>query len=517
MENGAKPLILIVDDVPKNLQLLGTVLYQQNYEIAMADNGSSALAVLEENRPDLILLDIMMPEMDGFEVCEIIKNKPDCENIPIIFLTAKTDIENIVRGFELGAVDYITKPFNSNELLARVKTHIELKKSREKIIEYARQLEIILKERSEFLGIAAHDMKNPLNSIIGFTNLTIRDISESEFSDISLKNHLLKCMNTVKDTANFMYKTVNELLNTETLESGRLIINKSDCLLGKIINSVIIRNKVSSDAKKIDLYTKIYNEAIIFADEGRIREIADNLISNAIKYSPHGKKIFISLTPIKNYENIQYKFSVKDEGVGLTESDKKYAFERFHKLSAQPTAGESSTGLGLSIVKKLAQLHEAEVGIESEYGEGAEFFVIFPAFNIPSSDSMYEFFSRDYELFKDLSLISSKDNIELQNLMNDPKYFIFDNSRRQKLESVLIRIDNNIASFWDRITKTNIINDIIRFSFEIRELGKKEGIKILEEYGERLNEEARNFDIEQLPMTLGLFPEIVRKLKDCIV
>jgi PleD family two-component response regulator len=141
-----QPLLLVVDDIAKNIQLIGNVLQKENYRVSLANNGRQAIAIATEIRPDLILLDVMMPEMDGFETCRILKSQTETENIPIIFLTAKVDSEDIIKGFELGAVDYITKPFNTHELKARVKTHTELKISKDLLEENALQLS---KERNK--------------------------------------------------------------------------------------------------------------------------------------------------------------------------------------------------------------------------------------------------------------------------------------------------------------------------------------------------------------------------------
>ncbi|MEQ8189134.1 MAG: response regulator, partial [Candidatus Eremiobacterota bacterium] len=156
------PLVLIVDDVPKNIQLLGNILNNEGYDIIIAENGKEALERISDVLPDIILLDIMMPEMDGYETCKILKENDRTRDIPVIFLTAKTEMEDIVKGFNAGSVDYITKPFNSTELMARVKTHITLKKLFDKEKEYVKELKELNKLKNKFLGIAAHDIRSPV-------------------------------------------------------------------------------------------------------------------------------------------------------------------------------------------------------------------------------------------------------------------------------------------------------------------------------------------------------------------
>lgn len=201
-EENTKPLILIVDDVSRNLKLLASILYEKEYEIAMADSGKEALRILEEISPDLILLDIMMPGMDGYEVCGELKKNERTASIPVIFLTAKHENENIIKGFECGAADYVTKPFNSKELLSRVKTHIKLKIKSENLKCLNEDLERIVKERTlelneakerlekldksktYFLSLLAHELNTPINQIHGFTGLLKSALTEKESLEV---------------------------------------------------------------------------------------------------------------------------------------------------------------------------------------------------------------------------------------------------------------------------------------------------------------------------------------------
>src|SRR5262245_19131916 len=164
----AKPRVLVVDDVMQNLQVVGTMLREEGYDVMPAGSGPQALERVRVRVPDLILLDLMMPEMDGLEVCRRLKTDPATQRIPIIFLTASNEMEHLVTGFGAGAVDYVTKPFNGPELLARVKTHLELKLARERL----RQMN---DEKNEFMEIAAHDLRNPLSEISGFAEMIIED------------------------------------------------------------------------------------------------------------------------------------------------------------------------------------------------------------------------------------------------------------------------------------------------------------------------------------------------------
>ena len=162
----AKPLILVVDDIIRNIQVVGTVLCKEGYEVMPAASGAEALKCVHAQLPDLILLDLMMPEMDGLEVCRRLMAEAATSQVPVVFLTASNEMEHLVKGFEMGAVDYVTKPFNPPELLARVRTHLELERQR---------LREMNEEKNEFMGIAAHDLKNPLSAIQGYAEMILED------------------------------------------------------------------------------------------------------------------------------------------------------------------------------------------------------------------------------------------------------------------------------------------------------------------------------------------------------
>jgi len=205
-KNEQQSLILIVDDVPENLQVLGTILETKNYEIALASNGQQALDLIDDIQPDLILLDIMMPELDGFEVCRKLKNSETTKKIPIIFLTAKTDTDDIVKGFELGAADYVTKPFNASELLARVHTYLELKK-----VEHERVQKEKLQGIIEMAGAVCHEMNQALQIISGLSELLVLDISED--------NPLYSNIQKIKGQIARMGETTKKLMNITRYET----------------------------------------------------------------------------------------------------------------------------------------------------------------------------------------------------------------------------------------------------------------------------------------------------------
>jgi signal transduction histidine kinase len=358
--------VLIVDDITKNLQVVGTILRQAGYAVTPATSGAEALDGLRENLPDLILLDLMMPEMDGLEVCRRLKADPLTQPIPVIFLTASNEMEHLVKGFEVGAVDYVTKPFNSPELLARVRTHLELKHARDTIVRYGQELSRLNEEKNEFMGIAAHDLRSPLNAVKGY--------SEMVLEDPALGRENAELINRIQVAAVRMVEMVQNLLDANRIERGEMKLNLAPTDLAGAVAAVLETQRPHVAAKQQTLHWQ--NEAataLVMADSTVFTQVVENLVSNAVKYSPPGKNIIVRLK--KHARGVRVE--VQDEGPGLSTEDQKKLFGKFARLSAKPTGGEHSTGLGLSIVKKMVDAMNGKVWCESELGHGATFIVEF--------------------------------------------------------------------------------------------------------------------------------------------
>lgn len=362
--------ILIVDDVPENLQVLGSMLQRKGYEINVASSGMDALSLVEKNQPDLILLDVAMPQMDGFQVCEALKQNDVTKNIPVVFLTAHSDKERIVRGFQVGGVDYITKPFHAAELLARVHTHLELKFSREELLRRNTALQHLNDEKNELMGIVAHDLKNPLNGIRGIAEILIKDESLP-------RDQSVEFFTSIFDSAEKMFALIKNLLSINAIERGAITLQIQPVALAGIVEHIVTMYQQRASNKNI-IISLDNQPAVVEADETAIVQILDNLISNAVKYSPFDKKIYISVNSTSDEEQPVVQIRVRDEGPGLTEDDKNRLFGKFARLSAKPTGGEHSTGLGLSIVKKMVEAMKGKVWCESAAGNGATFIVQLP-------------------------------------------------------------------------------------------------------------------------------------------
>jgi two-component system, sensor histidine kinase and response regulator len=368
-----KPLILIVDN-PTNLRKLGNLLRKRNYDVAVAQDGKSAIDITKSIKPDLVLLDLVMTDIDGFEVCETLVNDPETKDIPIIFLSSHSEPENIIQGLQLGAVDFIRRGDSEAELIARITTHLKLKRYTEQLennnlqlLQLNSELERLNEEKDEFLGIAAHDLKNPINNIALIAKILLND-------KVLTREDIIGFANDIAVSAERMLELIKNLLDINQIERGEIKLSKIPINLCDITKYVCNSFYEKAKAKEIILTCSIPEyEIVITTDNNSLIQILDNLISNAIKYSPYGKEIFISIED--NHHTVA--ICIEDQGPGFTDEDKEKVFGKFARLSAQPTAGENSTGLGLSIVQKLVDILGADIKLESEAGRYAKFIVRF--------------------------------------------------------------------------------------------------------------------------------------------
>ncbi|MEA1967989.1 MAG: hybrid sensor histidine kinase/response regulator, partial [Thermodesulfobacteriota bacterium] len=257
--------LLIVDDVSKNIQVLGSILRNHGYQISFAMDGKRALDLTSKEKYDLILLDVMMPELDGYDVCAILKQDPFTRDIPVIFLTAKTEVDSIVKGFKLGAVDYITKPFYSEELLSRVKTHLELKTTREKLAQSNAAKDM-------FFSIIAHDLKNPFHAMLGFSELLL-----SSFDTLD-KGKKIKYIQNIYDSGTSLYKLLENLLQWSRLQTGSIECNRKNINPLSILEQCLKTLYSNSALKKINIIKNIDPGIQAFADPDMTRLIFRNLI-----------------------------------------------------------------------------------------------------------------------------------------------------------------------------------------------------------------------------------------------
>src|SRR5580692_5698609 len=346
--------ILVVDDQPANIQIVGAVLGKLGHEIIPASDGATALKRVALRMPDLILLDLLMPGMNGCEVCLQLKMNPEWKDIPVIFLSAADDKDLIVRALNPGGVDYITKPFNQAELVSRVRTQLALKAARDRLKELA-------EDKDELLGILAHDLKNHLGGLNMSAKLLcerIRNLHDDRIQRLA-DNAFYSSGQLLAFVKDFLANAAAE----HRFEPQLTTVDVADTAVAAIR---LFEDRVRH--KQLEIQTEFPDESLIaLADAHAMDQIFSNLLSNAVKFSPSGKKIYVTV----RRNGFLAEFSIRDEGPGFTEPDKARMFRRYGRLSARPTGGETSTGLGLSIVRKLVLMMNGELTCESSPGRGA--------------------------------------------------------------------------------------------------------------------------------------------------
>lgn len=368
--------ILVVDDQPNNLKVIANVLNDE-YKLFVANSGKNALLVLESEQPNLILLDVMMPEMNGFEVCERIKQNENIKDIPIIFLTAKSDIEDIQRGFEVGAVDYITKPFNLIELKARVKNHIdlynsqhELKLLNERLSASENVLKLANDTKNKFFSIIAHDLKSPFSGFMGLSDMLANNMDK-------MKPEMIKTISkTMNEESQRIYNLLENLLEWSNTQIGLSDVNLVQIDLLESSTGAIETFLQNANLKNIKLNNNIQKNTLVFADNYMLNTVFRNLISNAIKFTRQNGQINIST--IENTGNRTYTVVIEDNGVGMKETVLKHIFDIGSKHTSLGTANEKGSGLGLVLCKEFIEKMSGRIFVDSEYGQGTTFYFTLP-------------------------------------------------------------------------------------------------------------------------------------------
>ena len=358
--------ILVVDDQPANIQMVGSVLGPLGHEIIPARDGATALKRIALQPPDLILLDVLMPEMDGYEVCRRLQANPAWRDLPVIFLSAADDKDLIVRALNSGGVDYITKPFNRNELISRVRTQLALKTARDQL----RQLAV---DKDELLGILAHDLKNSLGGMNLSAQLLAGEIHACQNPRaIQMAENLLR-------TSELSLAFLKEFLANAAAEH-RLVLKPGVLNFTTVAAGVIRRHQDAARRKQLTLQGEFPDEPVMaYGDAAALDLVLDNLLSNALKFSPPGKRVQVTVRPAGR----QAECRVRDEGPGFSAEDQTRMFHRYQRLSARPTGGEASTGLGLCIVRKLVLAMNGHIACDSEPGRGAAFTLRLPGAENP--------------------------------------------------------------------------------------------------------------------------------------
>lgn len=358
-----QPLILIVDDIEYNIILLNQILLNSGYRVLTAMSGKKCLEILEVELPDIILLDVIMPELNGFDISEKIKSNDRTKNIPIIFLSAISDYETKLKGLEKGAVDYITKPYDDREVIARIQIHLRIKELERERVEHIKNLEDLNKDKDNLLQVIAHDMRSPLTSIMLMSEFMMT--SEKEID----KEKLNKYSNTIFNSSKKILQLINQLMNSSRVDSSKIEITRFD-LVKAISHSTDLVSRLL-DKKMIKL-EKIFFEPEIFVnlDESKLDQILNNILYNAIKFTEQNGNIKIKVEESKQNDLEFIHISVQDNGIGIPANILPEIFNKKFSNHRNGTEGEEGTGLGLSITKNLVSSLNGKIEMESEENKG---------------------------------------------------------------------------------------------------------------------------------------------------
>lgn len=369
--NGRK--VLIVDDDRVNIRILAGILQSEGFVLAEAESGERALEVYATFRPDLVLLDVVMPGIDGFETCRRMKTEYGPKSAPVIFITARSESDDVVEGLGAGGVDYLPKPFKPKEVLARIRSHLQNRILVEQQKALVEQLSKANHAKNRFLGMAAHDLRNPLASIRGIAEF----LQEGTVGPLSAEQ--LDLVHTIHGAAQSMLDMVNELLDVATIESGELKLQRGVHDMTDLVSKgVAAINREAARKQTRVVFDPPPAPVRVQIDPAKMRQVVDNLLSNAVKYSPPGSTITANLAG--NDASGTCSFAVRDQGPGIPEGERDRLFKDFSQLSNKPTAGEKSTGLGLAICRKIVDAHHGAIVAENLPGGGCEFRVTLPAF-----------------------------------------------------------------------------------------------------------------------------------------
>ncbi|MGZ0657057.1 hybrid sensor histidine kinase/response regulator [Coraliomargarita sp. W4R53] len=356
--------ILVVDDDEIIRKLLRRVLERSGFIVDEAGSGEAALEQIQAHRPDLILLDVVMDGIDGFITCRKIKSTDGMDEVPIIFVTGRSDTGSIVEGLDAGGSDYITKPINRHEALARIRNHLKMRVLMKFQREFIDGLKKANLAKNRIIGIASHDLRNPIASIRGL----------SEFLEEAgpLTPDQREIATTIQTTSDSMLHLVDELLDLSVIESGEERSDREPCSIYEIVSSSLNIYQFTANKKSITL--KLEDEGdipeLLLMDKMQVRRLVDNVLSNAVKYSPAETSVVVLMTR----EGDLLKIAVQDEGPGIPEGEMYKLFTDFGKTSVQPTGNETSTGLGLSICKKIVESHQGKIyAANRPGGKGAVF------------------------------------------------------------------------------------------------------------------------------------------------
>jgi two-component system sensor histidine kinase/response regulator len=354
--------VLVVDDTSENLRLLANMLGEKGYEVRPVTSGRHALQAAERSAPDLVLLDINMPEMDGYEVCRRLKENEKLRDIPVIFITALTDTADKLKAFGIGGVDYISKPFQIDEVLARVRVHIALRNAQTELASNYEKLRELEKLRDNLFHMIVHDMRSPLAVIMGNLDLLRIFLEEATLSAKSAERLDAACLG-VRSLANM----TNDLLDVSKMEEGKMILNRESCDPLELARAVAVA--ISTLDRTRSITVDQCDPIAISCDVTIIRRTLQNLLSNAIKHTPSGSAVRVSAT----HTGKAVRFSVIDNGPGVPPEARAKIFEKFGAAATRSDRQYHSVGLGLAFCKFAIEAHGGKIGVDQRPEGGSIF------------------------------------------------------------------------------------------------------------------------------------------------
>ena len=367
--NPSEYKILIVDDVMSNVLLLKVLLTNEKFAIATASNGRQALEQVEKENPDLVLLDVMMPDMSGFEVAQHLKSNPNTADIPIIFLTALNSTADIVKGFQVGANDFISKPFNKEELIIRVTHQISLVAAKRLILSKTEELQRTIAGRDKLYSVIAHDLRSPMGSIKMVLNMLILNLPSEKIGA-----EMYELLTMANQTTEDVFSLLDNLLKWTKSQIGKLNVVYQDVDLVEVTDGVIEIFSMVASLKKIRIREMKPEKMMVNADIDMLKTVVRNLLSNAIKFSKENSEVLVKMEEVDGMAVV----SVQDYGCGISEEGQKKLLHTDTHFSTFGTNNEEGSGLGLSLCKDFVVKNGGKLWFTSKEGEGSIF-----SFSIP--------------------------------------------------------------------------------------------------------------------------------------
>lgn len=367
--NPSEYKILIVDDVMSNVLLLKVLLTNEKFQIATASNGRQALDQVTKEKPDLVLLDVMMPDMSGFEVSQQLKANPETAEIPIIFLTALNSTADIVKGFQVGGNDFISKPFNKEELIIRVTHQISLIAAKRIIVAQTEELRKTIIGRDKLYSVIAHDLRSPMGSIKMVLNMLILNLPSD-----TIGPEMYELLTMANQTTEDVFSLLDNLLKWTKSQIGKLKVVYQDIDMVEVTEGVIEIFSMVAELKKISIRLETPSKLDVYADIDMIKTVIRNLLSNAIKFSNEETEILVTVQEQEGMAVV----SVKDSGCGIDEENQKKLLHTDTHFSTFGTNNEEGSGLGLLLCQDFVIKNGGRLWFTSAKGEGSTF-----SFSIP--------------------------------------------------------------------------------------------------------------------------------------